>query len=171
MSMVWDLKGITPDLRGLSGSARLEVGPGTFESDDGGGRSGLVKALLIPLAVLKQVGKAGSALGVLPPLDKLAFSEIKGDYVFERGLMTIREFRMDGSAADVSVGGTIDLPAQKLALQVTLALAGLAPIAVDVGGTFDEPKTSLRLGKALADPLKKAAGPAVDLLKGLFKKR
>lgn len=171
LAMTWDLKGITPDLRGLSGWAKLEVGGGTFESEDRGGRPGLVRALLLPLAVLKQIGKFGSALGVLPSFDKLVFSEIKGDYVFERGLMTIKDFHMSSAAANVSAGGSIDLPAQKLGLQVTIALANVAPIVVDVGGTFDEPKPSLRLSKALTDPLKKAAGPAVDLLKGLFKKR
>ena len=42
---------------------------------------------------------------------------------------------------------------------------------VDVGGTFDEPKPKLRLSKALAEPVQKLAQPAVDLLKGLFKRR
>jgi uncharacterized protein involved in outer membrane biogenesis len=172
LAMTWDLRGITPDSRGLSGWAKLDVGAGTFESEaGGGGNSPLMKALLIPLAVLKQIGKLGSALRVLPSFDKLVFSEIKGDYVFERGLMTIKEFRLAGAAANVSAGGTIDLPAQKLALQVSIALAGLAPIGVDVGGTFDEPKPSLRLDKALAAPLQNAAQPAVDLLKGLFKRK
>ena len=170
--MTWDLKGITPDLRGLSGWAKLSVGGGTFESEDGaGGRSMLMKALLIPLAVLKQIGRLGSALHLLPSFDKLAFSEIKGDYVFERGLMTIRDFHMSSAAAGVKAGGTIDLPAQKLNLQVTIALANVAPIGVDVGGTFDEPKPRLRLDKALTAPMQKLAQPAVNLLKGLFKKR
>ncbi len=167
-----DMKGITPDLRGLSGWAKLSVGGGTFESEEGGGwRSNLMKALLIPLAVLKQVGRLGSVLHLLPSFDKLAFSEIKGDYVFEDGLMTIRDFHMDSAAARVMARGTIDLPAQKINLQVTIVLANLAPIGVDVGGTFDEPKPRLRLDKSLAAPLQKLAQPAMDILKGLFKTR
>jgi|GEM_PF-4401185 len=170
--MTWDLQGITPDLRGLSGWAKLSVGGGTFESEDGaGGRSQLMKALLIPLAVLKQIGRLGSALHLLPPFDRLAFSEIKGDYIFAHGLMTIRDFHMDSAAAKVSAAGTIDLPGQKLNLQVTIALANVAPIGVDVGGTFDEPKPRLRLDKALAAPVQKLAQPAMDILKGLFKKK
>ena len=170
--MTWDLKGITPDLRGLSGWAKLSVGGGTFEPEAGaGGSSKLMKALLIPLAVLKQVGRLGAALHLLPSFDKLAFSEIKGDYVFEHGLMTIRDFHMDSAAAKVSATGTIDLPAQKLNLQVTIALGNVAPIGVDVGGTFDEPKPRLRLDKALAAPIQKLAQPALDILKGLFKKK
>ncbi|MCX5795490.1 MAG: AsmA family protein [Elusimicrobia bacterium] len=170
--MTWDLKGITPDLRGLSGAAKLSVGGGTFQSEEGaGGRSNLMKALLIPLTVLKQIGRLGSALRLLPSFDQLAFSEIKGDYLFERGLMTIKEFHMTSAAAKVTAGGTIDLPAQKLNLQVTIALANVAPIGVDVGGTFDEPKPKLRLTKALAEPVQKLAQPALNLLKGLFRKR
>jgi uncharacterized protein involved in outer membrane biogenesis len=170
--MAWDLKGITSDLRGLSGWAKLSVGGGTFESEEGaGGRSPLMKALLIPLAVLKQIGRLGAALHLLPSFDKLAFSEIKGDYVFERGLMTIRDFHMDGAAAKVTGAGTIDLPAQKLNLQLTIALVNMAPIGVDVGGTFAEPKPRLRLDQSLAAPIQKLAQPALDILKGLFKKR
>jgi uncharacterized protein involved in outer membrane biogenesis len=170
--MTWDLKGITPDLRGLSGAAKLSVGGGTFESEEGaGGRSKLMKVLLIPLAVLKQIGRLGSALRLLPSFDKLAFSEIRGDYVFEHGLMTIRDFHMDSAAANVSAGGTIDLSAQKLNLQVTIALANVAPIGVDVGGTFDDPQPRLRLEKALAAPIQKLAQPAMNLLKGLFKRK
>jgi uncharacterized protein involved in outer membrane biogenesis len=168
----WDLKGVTPDLRGLSGWAKLSVGGGDFESEEGaGGRSKLMKALLIPLTVLKQIGRLGSALHLLPSFDKLAFSEIKGDYSFARGLMTIRDFHLDSAAAKVSAAGTIDLPAQKLNLLVTIALVNVAPIAVDVGGTFDQPKVRLRLDQALAAPLQKLAQPAADLLKGFFKRR
>ncbi|MDD5627740.1 MAG: AsmA-like C-terminal region-containing protein [Elusimicrobia bacterium] len=170
--MSWDLKGITPDQRRLSGWAKLSVGGGTFASEaGGGGRSQLMKALLIPLAVLRQIGRLGSSVGLLPSFDQLVFSEIKGDYVFQNGLMTIRDFHMDSAAAKVSAAGTIDLPAQTLALQVTIALANVEPIGVDVGGTFDEPKPRLRLTKALAAPVQKLAQPAVDILKGLFKKR
>ena len=170
--MTWDLKGITPDLRGLSGWAKLSVGGGTFASEEGaGGRSQLMKALLIPLAVLRQIGRLGSALHLLPPFDKLAFSEIQGDYVFAQGLMTIRDFHMDSAAADVLAAGTIDLPAQKLDLQVSIVLDGAAPIGVDVGGTFAEPKPKLRLAKAMAAPVKNLTQPAVNLLKGLFKKK
>ena len=172
LALSWDLKGITPDLRGLSGWAKLSAGGGTFAPEESaGGRSPLMSALLIPLTVLKQVGRVAGALKILPPFDQLAFSGIKGDYVFTRGLMTIREFRMDSAAADVSAAGTIDLPGEKLALQVTIALAQLAPVVVDVGGTFAEPKPKLRLTKALAEPVKKLAQPAMDLLKGLFKRK
>jgi uncharacterized protein involved in outer membrane biogenesis len=170
--LTWDLKGITPDLRGLSGWAKLSAGGGTFASEEGfGGRSRLMRALLIPLAVLKQVGRLGSALRLLPSFEQLVFSDIKGDYVFERGLMTIRDFHLDSAAAKVSAAGTIDLPAQKLNLQVAIALPNAAPIGVDVGGTFDEPKPRLRLDKSLTAPLQKLAQPITDLLRGLFKRK
>jgi uncharacterized protein involved in outer membrane biogenesis len=168
----WDLKGLTPDLRGLSGRARLSAGGGTYAPEEGSaGRSPLMKALLIPLAVLKQVGRLGAALHLLPSFDRLAFSDISGDYLFSHGLMTIRDFRLDSPAAKVSAAGTIDLPAQKLDLRITIALANVAPIGVDVGGTFDEPKPRLRLDKSLAAPIRKLAQPALDALKGLFQRR
>ena len=168
--LTWDLRGITPDLRGLSGRATMEVGGGSFEAEENADRrSPFMTALLIPLTVLKQIGRLGGALHVLPPFDKLVFSEIKGDYAFARGLMTIRDFRMKSPLADVTAGGVVDLPAQKLNLQVAIALPGLAPIGVDVGGTFSDPKPRLRLNQAVTDSVRKLAQPAMKLLQGLFK--
>jgi len=169
LALAWDLKGITPDLRGLSGWAKLGVAGGSFEPEDkAGGQSKLMKALLVPLAVLKKAVTLGGVLKIMPSFDKIVFSEIKGDYVFARGLMTIRDFRMNSAAANVTAGGTIDLPEQKLNLQLTIALAKLAPIGVDVGGTFDQPKPRLRRALAVTEPVKRLAQ---DLLQGLFKKK
>ena len=79
LALSWDLKGITPDLRGLSGWAKLGTAGGSFESDEHtGGKSGLVRALLIPLTVLKQIGRPGGALHVLPSFDKLHFFRYPG---------------------------------------------------------------------------------------------
>lgn len=172
LGLTWDLKGITPDLRGLSGWAKLKAFDGSFEAEEkAAGQSKLVQALLIPLSVLKRLGSLGGVLKILPSFDRIAFSEIVGDYVFERGVMTIRDFHMKSLAANVATGGSIDLPGQKLNLQMTIAVAKIAPIGVDVGGTFEEPKIRPRLTKDMVDPVKKIAEPALDLFKGLFKKK
>jgi uncharacterized protein involved in outer membrane biogenesis len=167
----WDLRGITPDLRGLAGWAKVETGGGSLDPEGGSGDSRLMKALLIPLSVLKKIGGLGGPLKILPSFDKIVFTDIKGDYVFDQGIMTFQEFYMNSPAAHVRTEGRIDLPRQGLALVVTVALAKLAPVLVDVGGTFGEPQTQLRLSPAAAESMKKLAQPAADLLRGLFKKK
>jgi hypothetical protein len=54
---------------------------------------------------------------------------------------------------------------------MSIGVAKLAPLDVDVGGTFDAPKPRLRGGQALEKPLKKLAEPAMGILKGLLKKK
>ena len=59
--------------------------------------------------------------------------------------MTIRNFHMNSAAANVSAAGTIDLPGEKLNLQITIALANLTPICP---WTWAGPSTNPRPGCA-----------------------
>lgn len=169
--MDWDLRGITPDLRRLSGKASLRTGNGTLASDSKGGRSKLMKALLLPLTILKTIATLGGKIKILPDLSNIVFSEITGDYDFQNGLMTVNDFHLASSAVDVKSGGTADLPEQRLNLKAVLKIAGIAPIEVGIGGTFDHPKADVKLTKLLTSPATKLADPAINILKGLFKKK
>lgn len=165
----WDLKGITPDLKDLGGWAKLHVAGGSFASGaKPGERSPLLKALLVPVTILREIGKLGSALKILP--DFSHFQEVVGDYAFQNGVMTIRDFRLRSAAANVVTKGSVDLAAQRLDLLVTLFIAKLAPIDIGVGGTFDDPKPRFKAVKTLTEPAKIITKPALDLFKGIFKK-
>lgn len=169
LSLNWDLSGITPDLKSLTGWAKMRAAGGTYINEPGK-RSGLVKALLLPLNLLKNIASVGGALTVMPDFNNILFTEISGDYAFQNGLMTISDFHLYSQAANILAKGAIDLPAETLKLQVTASIAKLAPIVADVGGTFDDPKIKLRLDKLLTKPIEKIAEPALNILKGLFKK-
>ena len=172
MNISWNLFGITPDLRRLGGWAKLNVSGGTF-NDEGkpASHSALIKALLIPLTILKEIGALGEKLRLLPDFKHIVFTEIVGDYAFERGLMTLKDFHMKSAAANIRTLGTIDIPAQKLNLKVNAMVARLAPLDITVGGTFDRPEPRFRLDKTLFEPAKKLiTEPALNLLKNIFKK-
>lgn len=172
VSVNWDLTGLTPDLKSLGGWAKLHIDGGSFSSGQKGARrSTLVKALLLPVTILQKIGSVGTALKILPDFSNLLFSEVAGDYVFERGIMTLRDFHLHSLAANIQTKGTIDLPAQKLNLQVRMMIAKLAPLDIDVGGTFENPAPRFKLVKTLSEPAKRVAAPALKILNGLFKKK
>lgn len=172
IALNWDLSGLTPDLKSLGGWAKLHIDGGSFSSGKKGAqRSTLVKALLLPITILQKIGSVGSALKILPDFSNFLFSEVAGDYVFNRGVMTLRDFHLNSLVANVQTKGTIDLPAQKLNLQVRMMIAKLAPLDIDVGGTFENPAPRFKLIKTLSEPAKRVAAPALKLLDGLFKKK
>ena len=162
VALAWDLKGLTPDMRGLSGWAKLSSGPGLFVPEPKAeGLWAPLKVLLAPLAVLKFV----------PSMNKLLVKTVTGDYSVDRGMVTVRDFHIDGDMIDMRAVGTIDLSAQKLNLRATIAIARAAPISADIGGTFDAPRVRVNLSQVVSKSLEKLAAPAAELLKGFFRKK
>ncbi|MBI5884040.1 MAG: AsmA family protein [Elusimicrobia bacterium] len=172
ISLEWDLKGITPSLESLGGFATMKIAGGHFSALDSlAGRSKVLKVLTLPFVVLQKIGRVPILNKVLPEFNTVTFTEITGDYVFERGGMTLRRCAMRSSAANVDATGTANLPAETLAVTVMSQVGRLAPIGIDVTGTFDQPKTRLKAETLLNQPVGKAIEPARKLIEGLFKRK
>lgn len=166
----WALSGITPDLRKLGGWAKLHSAGGSLAPEQkGASRTGIMKALMMPITVVQKIGAFILPLKILPDLTHIMFTEIAGDYVFDRGVMTIKDFHLDSATVGVKTTGTVDLAAQKLALVASIKPSGAGAVDVDVTGTFDNPSMKPRLGSVLASPAAaKIKDEAGKLLKGLF---
>lgn len=148
VSASWDLYGVTPDMKRLSGDAKLSTGGGSLR--DLGSmalQSPVVKVLIFPILIVQKL-----SLGV--NLNNITVRKIVGDYLFKDGLMTLRESHMDSNAAQVGAVGTIDLPAETLDLTVTAQVGNIAPIDVAVTGTVANPKSKVKIGKLLGDSAK-----------------
>ncbi|HEX4047009.1 MAG TPA: AsmA-like C-terminal region-containing protein [Elusimicrobiota bacterium] len=150
----WDLRGVGADFSALSGDAKFRVGGGQLRSaGDMALQSKLVKVLIFPLLVVQKLGRIGG-IRLFPDFNDITLSQIVGDYGFSNGVMTLRQSEMDSDAAQVVAKGTIDLPAEALDLLVTAQVGSVAPIDVAVTGTFDNPKSKMKLAKFLATPAK-----------------
>ncbi len=150
----WDLRGLSPDLGGLDGDARLQVGGGRVRSvGDMTTESKLVKVLIFPLLVVQKLGRLGG-LHLFPNFNDITLHQIVGEYSFKDGVMTLRRSEMDSDAAQVSARGTIDLPRELLDLVVTAQVGRVAPIDVAVTGTVADPKTKVELRQFIIDQLK-----------------
>jgi hypothetical protein len=159
----WELAGVAADLKRLNGVARLAVGGGKLRSlGDLATQSKVVKVLILPLLIVQKIVRV-AGLRLFPDFNDITLRGIVGDYAFKDGVMTLNKSEMDSNAAAISARGTIDVPTEALALVVTAQVAAIAPIDVDVAGTFDDPKTKVRLGKFISDPAK-------QLIQGLLGK-
>ena len=158
VSASWDLYGVTPDMKKLTGEAKVGAGGGRIR--DVGNlalQSPILKVLLFPILIFQKL-----SFGV--DLNNMAVRKVVGDYGFKDGLMTLRQSELDTDAARVSAVGSINLPVETLDMNVN-AQVGNAP-AVDIGvtGTIAAPKTKLKVGKLLETSAK-------NLLEGLLLKR
>lgn len=152
--MSWDLSDLTPDLKTLSGEAKVTAGAGKVHSVGAmATQSKLLKVMVFPLLIVQKLGRIGG-IKLFPDFNDITLRQIVGDYGFKNGLMTLRQAEMDSDAAQVSAKGTINLPVELLDLVVTAQVANVAPVDVAVTGTFADPKTKVNLGKFLADPAK-----------------
>jgi hypothetical protein len=160
--VTWDLEGITADLRRLTGSAVFTVGSGGSFSNLGSAskESKILKVLLFPFMIFQKIGSIAD-IHLFPDFSNISFSELSGDYLFTNGLMTIRESHLNSDAGKISALGSINLPEELLDLAVTAHIAHVAPLEIDVKGTFDKPVTHIDLGKLLISP----ATSILDLLK------
>lgn len=151
----WELEGITPTFKDLSGWAKLSSGSGRFQ-DLGGlaSQSKLLKVMVFPLMILQKIGIPG----IFPNLDRLSYQEMGGDYVFQAGRMQLKDSHLYATDLRVDSVGSIDLPTERLDVTVTAQVGHVAPIDIGVTGTFAEPKAKAKVGKL-----------ATDVLKGLLK--
>lgn len=158
MKLAWELSGIVPEnLRLLNGSIRLSAGGGKLSAtQELAAQNPVLKVLTIPFTVVQSLGKG---IANFPDLSDLDVVYLAGDYAVKDGVMALRESRMigkdrRGKDADVSVVGSVDLPHEALDLVATAQMGKmLPPLDVEVRGTVSEPKTKLKVGKALADGL------------------
>ncbi len=171
-TLSWNLSGITPDLKGVGGWAKLNAGGGSFKAlGELSEQPTPVRVLLLPFATLQKISNLGG-IKLFPDLSAVDFTSIRGDYSFQSGVMTFKQCRLVGRTIQADVSGKIDLGAESLDLLVTCALPGLAPLEVEVTGTFSQPKTRVRIDKLISQPVsKRVVNPAKRLLQGLFKRK
>ncbi len=151
----WEVSGIAPDLKKLSGRAKMSSTGGRFNSiGKMAAQSALVKVMVFPLMIFQKLGGIGG-LRIFPDFNDISFTELVGDYVFDAGMMTLQDSHLYSDAANVTSVGRIDLPGEKLSLTVTAQVANVAPMDIEVTGTFAQPKTKVKVGKFIKDLFKK----------------
>lgn len=138
----WDLFGVTPDMKRLSGDAKLLIGGGKLRDVAKMALPPGVKVLLAPILIFQKIG-----LGV--NLNDLTIAKFSGDYLFKDGVMTLRQSELDADKVAVAATGTIDLPTEALNMTTTANIGNLPQAEIAVTGTITSPKTKFKVGKLL----------------------
>ena len=168
----WDLKDANV-LPRITGTARIAIGPGRYDDLKSVSKNGVIKAVFLPLTVLQSVGHL-AGFSVFPNLDRGSFKSITGDYLFQHGLMTIKESHMDSSQAYMTATGKANFADETLDMTLTTRinkhLPGISgPIGIKCKGTFADIESACKpdYGTILKQP---AIQQGVDkILKGLFR--
>jgi len=175
----WALTNIDSTGKHLNGWATLEQQEGVFRHiDELMATSPSAKMALTPVMALMNLDKLGAIKLGLPDLRYWPVQSIHGDYVFNKGTMTIRSFIIRSAQVDLLTAGTVDLGSGGLLLDVQLhspknTMMGSLDAKLRVTGTISHPKADLNslkkkvfratLENILNDP------KARDALKNLFR--
>ena len=167
----YDLKDLSADFSGLSGSASFSVAGGELNDlQQFTKNSAMARIVLYPFTVLGKVSKLAAALK-LPDLTKVKFTVMEGDYTFRDGVMKIDKSRLRADVADADSSGLINLVTDTLDLKVlTTPKAGIslpAPIGMTIKGPLSNPSVKPDVASILKQPVIKDT--VQKLLKGFFK--
>ncbi|MBI3550529.1 MAG: AsmA family protein [Elusimicrobia bacterium] len=168
--LAWNLNQLQ-DIGKLSGVTEFKIGNGNFDNlAELGSTHPLVQVLLAPIILLQKIAGA-IRIPLFPKFDKVNFQEITGNYVFENGLMSVKESHMNAEhLANAQMTGTAHPGNDKVNLRIALKVFKLpTPIGVTVTGQLSDPKTNVDL--TTIPGVDKLGEPVKQLLDGLFKKR
>jgi len=144
-SVRWSLSEIDPSLAHISGSAQLDQGKGLLQNIDRlMATTPSAKVALAPVLALMNLEKLGILKIGLPDLKYWPIQDIRGDYAFQDGRMTIKKFTINSPQLGMETTGTVDLASGNLLLDVHL----LSPKTTVVGGL----NATLRISGTTANP-------------------
>ena len=167
----YDLKNLSAELSGLSGSASFGVAGGELDDlQQFANTSKTARIVFYPLLVLGKASRIVPSLK-LPDLTRVKFTKMEGDYLFRDGVMKVEKSQFRSDAADADTAGSIDLANEALDLKVSATpKSGIilsAPIGMTIKGSFDNPSVKPDVASLLKQPAVKDA--VQRLLKGFLK--
>ena len=171
-----------PTWQHVNGWAKLSQGPGTMRNLDRlAGTTPSARIALTPVLAVMSLDQMGVLKLGLPDLRRWPLQNIKGDYAFKNGRMTIERFTINSDPLTIGTTGAVNLGNGNLLLNVRLHSpkkegAGALDANLRVSGTMSHPKVDLQnlkkkavqaaIGKLLGDS---GANKEIDkTLKGIF---
>jgi len=139
VTLLWFLRGITPELDKLNGEAYLRFGPGRIEDlEKAQEASRVLRVVFLPFIFMHKMNNLSVFSGATAYPKSFDFTKIDGEYGASHGVATIRYFSDDGPQFVAYTDGTVDLGGEKVDLNILTRLTSyrgtLPEWWVDEGG-------------------------------------
>lgn len=192
LDLFWDIKGISPTLKNLSGELKVGFGPGRVADIPTVQKShDILRIVFLPFIFMHKMNNL-SVLSAKTAYPKtLDFSRIEGEYGVKSGVATTRYFYVDSPQLVVYNEGIADFGREKVDMNILTRLTqyrgqlpewwvdelGRPAIAFRVKGSLNDPDLEPRLRKMAANEIEtmkekgmsraKAEFTTIEKLKGL----
>ena len=130
----WDLRGLSSDLTAAAGVVKLEGSAGQLINPAFISRQGKWPALLLyPVQVLAKYRGLG-----LPDMEKLDYTELRGEYSFQNGAVNLAPVYLRGPVISINAEGALNLPLRTVGLKANVIM-GKTSVGVLIKGLMDAP--------------------------------
>ena len=176
----------------LNGMARLQIADGRVtDLHQLVEQQKIFKVIFIPFLTLQKLDRLGVLRVKFPDFVNVSFREVRGDYLFQQGVMDIQNFYLDSPEVWIASKGKVDLPKEELDLHVTTKLqkgksmGDLAEYLVDkegrptlgffIKGPFSKPSVKPDIAaakqKAAEEVIQKGVEKGLKFLDQILKKK
>lgn len=170
LDVVWDIRGVSPSLKYLSGELKVGFGPGRVNDIPAVQKTNkILKVVFLPFVYMHKMNN----LAVLSPSTAypktLDFTRIEGEYSLSRGVATTRYFSVESPQLVAYADGTADFGKEKVDMHILTRLTsyrsqlpewwvdelGRPAIGFRVKGDLNDPTLEPRLNKMAANEIEK----------------
>lgn len=162
VDLLWNLRGVTPEMDKIGGEARLAFGPGRVSDIPALQRANkFMSVVFLPFLFMQKMNKLSVFSAATAYPTSLDFARIDGEYGAAKGVATIRYFHVDSPQLVAYAEGMADLGREKVDMDILTRLptysgtlpewwqdaAGRVAIGFRVKGDINKPDLEPRFKK------------------------
>jgi hypothetical protein len=171
VDLLWDIRGVSPSLKHVSGDVRVSFGPGRVGDIPAVQASNkFLRIVFLPFIYMHKMNKLARFSTATAYPTSLDFSRIEGEYGLKKGVATIRLFYVDSPQMAAFSAGVADFGKETVDMNILTRLSsyqgqlpewwvdemGRPAIAFRVKGDLNAPELEPRMRKMAADEIERA---------------
>lgn len=181
--LLWDIRGVTPSLKKVSGDVRVGFGPGRVEDIQAvQSAHKFLRIVFLPYIYMHKMNNLSVLSAATAYPKTLDFNRIEGEYGIARGEVTTRCFHVDSPQLIAYADGAADFGKETVDMNILTRLtsyraplpewwvdeAGRPAIAFHVMGDLNKPDLEPRLSKMASGEIEKAVSECGGRTKARF---
>ncbi len=171
MDLLWDIRGVSPTLKHVSGDVRVSFGPGRVSDIPAVQASNkFLRIIFLPFVYMHKMNKLSVFSTATAYPKSLDFARIEGEYGLRQGVVTTRLFHVDSPQMVGFADGVADFGRETVDMMILTRLSnyqgqlpewwvdelGRPAIAFRVKGELSLPDLEPRMSKMASDEIERA---------------